>query len=61
MKDTIFFKQAKLLVAILPHIEKEKEFALKGGTAINYFYRNLPRFSVDIGAFIIIFIFNKIL
>ena len=48
MKDTIFFKQAKLLVAILPHIEKEKEFALKGGTAINYFYRNLPRFSVDI-------------
>ncbi len=48
MKDTIFFKQARLLVTILPHIEKEKIFALKGGTAINYFYRNLPRFSVDI-------------
>ena len=48
MKDTIFFKQARLLVTILPHIEKEKIFALKGGTAINYFHRNLPRFSVDI-------------
>lgn len=48
MKDTIFFYQAKLLVSILPQIAKEKVFAIKGGTAINYFYRNLPRISVDI-------------
>ncbi|NQT27638.1 nucleotidyl transferase AbiEii/AbiGii toxin family protein [candidate division KSB1 bacterium] len=27
---------------------KEKSLVLKGGTAINYFYRNLPRLSVDI-------------
>ena len=48
MKDAVFFDQAKLLVSILPQIAKEKKFALKGGTAINYFYRNLPRISVDI-------------
>ena len=27
---------------------QEKEFALKGGTALNFFYLNLPRLSVDI-------------
>ncbi len=27
---------------------EEKVFALKGGTAINLFYRDLPRLSVDI-------------
>lgn len=29
-------------------LDTEKCFALKGGTAINLFYRNLPRLSVDI-------------
>lgn len=33
---------------LLPHVAKEKMFALKGGTAINLFYRDLPRLSVDI-------------
>ncbi|ALM53371.1 nucleotidyl transferase AbiEii/AbiGii toxin family protein [Halomonas huangheensis] len=37
-----------MLVRILPHIAKETIFALKGGTAINLFYRDLPRLSVDI-------------
>jgi predicted nucleotidyltransferase component of viral defense system len=36
------------LVSLLPYIAKEDIFALKGGTAINLFYRNLPRLSVDI-------------
>ncbi len=40
--------QVALLVRILPFIAKEKIFALKGGTAINLFYRDLPRLSVDI-------------
>lgn len=40
--------QVVLLVHILPHIAKENIFALKGGTAINLFYRDLPRLSVDI-------------
>lgn len=40
--------QVRLLVRILPHVAKEEVFALKGGTAINLFYRDLPRLSVDI-------------
>ncbi len=48
MKDTVFFKQAELLLRILPLIHKEQGFALKGGTAINFFVRELPRLSVDI-------------
>jgi len=48
MKDTVFFRQAELLLRILPIIHKEEAFALKGGTAINFFVQNLPRLSVDI-------------
>ena len=48
MKDTVYFKQAVLLLNILPYIYKEPVFALKVGTAINFFIRDLPRLSVDI-------------
>jgi predicted nucleotidyltransferase component of viral defense system len=48
MKDRVFFRQAELLLRILPLIHKEEVFALKGGTAINFFVRDLPRLSVDI-------------
>jgi len=48
VKDSIYYNQAELLLKILPYIEREAVFALKGGTAINFFYRNLPRISVDI-------------
>lgn len=41
-------EQFKLLVKCLPAVSEENCFALKGGTAINLFYRNLPRLSVDI-------------
>jgi predicted nucleotidyltransferase component of viral defense system len=41
-------KQVELLLRALPHIAEEKDFALKGGTAINLFVRNFPRLSVDI-------------
>lgn len=47
-KDSIYYKQVQLLVRILPLLDSEKCFALKGGTAINLFYRELPRLSVDI-------------
>lgn len=40
--------QVRLLLDVLPYVAKEKIFALKGGTAINLFERNLPRLSVDI-------------
>ena len=41
-------KQVTLLIRVVPFIAPEKEFALKGGTAINLFVRDLPRLSVDI-------------
>jgi hypothetical protein len=37
-----------LLVELLPLVARESCFALKGGTAINLFVRDLPRLSVDI-------------
>jgi len=40
--------QVQLLVRLLPLVAAESDFALKGGTAINLFWRNLPRLSVDI-------------
>lgn len=40
--------QVALLVRVLPYVAAEEVFALKGGTAINLFYRDLPRLSVDI-------------
>ncbi len=47
--------KVKLLVRILPYIAKEKIFALKGGSAINLFYKNLPRLSVDIDLSYVLF------
>jgi predicted nucleotidyltransferase component of viral defense system len=44
----IYKKQVQLLVRSLPYVAEEDCFALKGGTAINMFVRNLPRLSVDI-------------
>lgn len=40
--------QVRLLVRLLPLVADETCFALKGGTAINLFMRDLPRLSVDI-------------
>jgi len=48
MAESIFEKQAGLLLQLLPLIEKHQHFALKGGTALNFFVRALPRLSVDI-------------
>ena len=47
-RNNPYFKQAELLVRVLPNIARETCFSLKGGTAINLFVRNLPRLSVDI-------------
>lgn len=41
-------RQVDLLLRVIPFITKETCFALKGGTAINLFVRDLPRLSVDI-------------
>ena len=44
MPDNAYYQQLRLLVQILPAVMAEKCFALKGGTAINLFYRDLPRY-----------------
>jgi hypothetical protein len=44
----VYRKQAELLIRILPFIAQQDCFALKGGTAINLFVRNMPRLSVDV-------------
>jgi len=41
-------RQVALLIAVMPFVAAEKDFALKGGTAINLFVRDMPRLSVDI-------------
>ena len=43
-----YVDQVNLLVRAIPEIAREDIFALKGGTAINLFVRDLPRLSVDI-------------
>lgn len=43
-----YYDQLRLLVQLLSFVAREECFALKGGTAINLFYRDLPRYSVDI-------------
>ncbi|HIO97122.1 MAG TPA: nucleotidyl transferase AbiEii/AbiGii toxin family protein [Leucothrix sp.] len=48
MENNTYYKQVKLLVQLLPLVAEEPCFALKGGTAINLFIRELPRLSVDI-------------
>lgn len=48
MKDSPHFKQAQLMLRVMPHVAAEECFALKGGTAINLYVRDMPRLSVDI-------------
>lgn len=43
-----YYDQLRLLVQLLSYVRREECFALKGGTAINLFFRDLPRYSVDI-------------
>ena len=47
MKENYIF-QVESLLNILAVFMKDKRWALKGGTAINFFYRDGPRLSVDI-------------
>lgn len=46
--DNPYYRQVRLLVRVLPVVAGEECFALKGGTAINLFVRDMPRLSVDI-------------
>ncbi len=46
--DNPYYRQVELVVRVLPLLARAQRFALKGGTAINLFVRDLPRLSVDI-------------
>ena len=41
-------KQVVLLIRIMPSVYRITDFAVHGGTAINLFYKEMPRYSVDI-------------
>lgn len=41
-------KQVALLIRIMPLVYKINDFAVHGGTAINLFIKDMPRYSVDI-------------
>lgn len=43
-----YYDQVDLLLTVLPALGEIKDFALKGGTSINLFFRDMPRLSVDI-------------
>lgn len=46
--NPVFQKQVNLLLRVLPELVKDGRYALHGGTAINLFYQEMPRLSVDI-------------
>lgn len=48
MRNSPYFGQVVLMLRAIPHVTAESCFALKGGTAINLFVRDMPRLSVDI-------------
>jgi len=41
-------RQVGLLIRIMPSVYRIKDFAVHGGTAINLFHKDMPRYSVDI-------------
>ena len=41
-------RQVALFIRIMPLVYKIKDFAVHGGTAINLFVKNMPRYSVDV-------------
>ena len=48
MNKEYFHNQTRVLLKVLPLVLEDSRFALKGGTAINLFIREMPRISVDI-------------
>jgi len=46
--NEIYLRTARLLTQVAPLVSEDDTFALKGGTAINLFVRDMPRLSVDL-------------
>lgn len=48
MIDKAYVDTVRLLLAATPEVFRDSSFALKGGTALNLFVREMPRLSVDL-------------
>ena len=48
IKSSVYAQKVELLLRLIPIVMDEKVFAIHGGTAINLFLKDLPRYSVDI-------------
>ena len=48
MTTSDYRSKVELLIRIIPAITEEEDLAIHGGTAINLFVKDLPRYSVDI-------------
>jgi len=46
--NQIYLDSARLLTRVAPLVLIDDTFALKGGTAINLFVRDMPRLSIDL-------------
>lgn len=46
--NKVYLDSARLLAQVAPFVVVDNTFALKGGTAINLFIRDMPRLSVDL-------------
>lgn len=45
INTTVYAQKVELLLRLMPIIMEEGVFAVHGGTAINLFLKNLPRYS----------------
>ncbi|MBD3240537.1 MAG: nucleotidyl transferase AbiEii/AbiGii toxin family protein [Chitinivibrionales bacterium] len=46
--EDLYREQARLMLEMVPWVMRNEDFAIKGGSAINFFLRDVPRLSVDI-------------
>jgi hypothetical protein len=46
--NQVYLDTARMMMQVAPFVFAGDTFALKGGTAINLFFRDLPRLSVDL-------------
>lgn len=48
IRSSVYAQIVELLLRLIPIVMEEEVFAIHGGTAINLFLKDLPRYSVDI-------------
>ena len=48
IRSSVYAQKVELLLRLIPIVMEEEVFAIHGGTAINLFLKDLPRYSVDV-------------